>query len=139
MAQIPAAAKLGKEALGGAEERLQARERAIRYAEQTDALLGLVQFPDGPLRWTVFKSDQPIAAFPPYNGDLHDALKHHVIERIGLKPPEKTREAQRGGGIRARVGRRFEKGDHDASDALPDDEVELGTEQATGSDEGASA
>jgi hypothetical protein len=139
VAQIPGAAKLGTEALGAAEERRQARERAMRYAEQTDALLGQVQFPDGPLRWTVFKSDEPIAAFPSYDGDLHDALKHHVIERLGLTSPEKMREAEPGGGIRARVGRRFEKGDRDAPDTLPDDEVELGTERAAASDDGASA
>ena len=47
------------------EERLQPGCGAIRYAEQTDGLLALVQFPEGPLRWTVFKGDEPIAAFPP--------------------------------------------------------------------------
>jgi hypothetical protein len=95
----PEVGKYGTEALEDAaervrthaeqqEERLQARLRATRYAEQTDGLLVLLQFPDGPLRWTVFKSDEHIAAFPPYDGDLHEALKHHVTERIAHVPGE---------------------------------------------------
>lgn len=69
-------------------ERKKARLQAWRFAEQTDGMMALVQFPDGPERWTVYKADRPIGAFPPYDGDLTAALAYHQPNRLGLVSPK---------------------------------------------------
>lgn len=64
-----------------------ARIQAERLAHQTNGLLALVQYADGPQRWTVFVASQPIAAFPAFGGDLRGGLRFHDLERLELIAP----------------------------------------------------
>ena len=116
------------------QERLQARGRALRYAEQTDGLVAVVQFADGPVRWTVFKAGEAIAAFPAYDGDLHEALKHHVIEHLTLRAPAEIQEAGDNSAQDA-LRPRFAKADPEAADQLPDEEIECGGDEASAPDD----
>lgn len=51
--------------------------QAVRFAEQTNGAVALVQYADGPERWTVFLGGEAIAAFPVFAGDLAGALRFH--------------------------------------------------------------
>lgn len=77
-------------------ERFQAKGQATRFADQADCEVALLQFPDGPERWTVFKDGEPILAFPVYEGDLVNALQFHQVDRIKMrKPAELASELER--------------------------------------------
>lgn len=71
-------------------DRIRAKQRAVKFAQQTGGRLAHLQFGgDGLERWVVFKAGEPIEAFPRYDGDLKDALKHHT--RIKTRPPATVR------------------------------------------------
>jgi hypothetical protein len=82
------AASRGKDAAYGAiseqVDRIKAKTRAIKYAQQTGGRLALLQFADGGERWVVFKDGKPIAAFPEFAGNLEEALTHHSKIRTRL-------------------------------------------------------
>src|SRR2546422_803431 len=71
----------------------QARMSAIRFAEQTGGRVAKVQFLDGNERWVVFKASHPAAAFPPFEGDLAQALAEHQLDRLKLRSPRTARAA----------------------------------------------
>ena len=77
------------QAYGDRVERLKAKQRAIKYAEQTGSRLAKLQFEDGAERWVVFKGSppRPIASYPAFAGDLTEALRHHQINRARLRAP----------------------------------------------------
>lgn len=64
----------------------------VRYAQQTKSRMVRLQFADGEQRYVVYKDDEPIAAFPPYDGDLSDALAYHEAEAITKLTPEDALE-----------------------------------------------
>jgi hypothetical protein len=78
---------------------------------QTNSEAALVQYPDGPERWTIFKDGEPVVAFPVYEGDIANALQFHDIARLRMQKPAEMREeldrerAERRDKIR-RLGRR---------------------------------
>lgn len=95
-----------EEILDEGKKALQARGQAIRYAEQTDGLIGKVQFPDGVQRYVVFRDGRPRACFPVLEGveDLSDlpaeierALPDHDLGKLELKAPEDWRRKIRKG------------------------------------------
>lgn len=59
-------------------DRIKAKQRAIKFAQQTSGRLVQLQFGDGAERWVIFKGGKPIQAFPEYRGELGDALVHHT-------------------------------------------------------------
>jgi hypothetical protein len=61
------------------------RRNAIHRAEQVDGLIGTALLDDG-AHWVVFKDDQPIVAYPQFNGDLLAAL--HDYRRDQLTSPD---------------------------------------------------
>ncbi len=73
-------------------ERLQAKGQAMRYAEQTNCEAALVQYPDGPERWTIFKDGEPLLAFPVYDGEIASALRFHDISRLKMRKPAELAE-----------------------------------------------
>lgn len=70
-------------------DRLRAKQRAIKFAQQTNGRLAFVQLEEGPTRWIVFKNGAPLAAFPPYSGDLSAALTDH--EKLRFRAPGTVR------------------------------------------------
>lgn len=75
-------------ALGDLRARLTAHRAAVEYADQTGCEIGLARFADGECRFVAFSEGKPRTAFPPYEGSLEDALKHHRVERLHIHPPE---------------------------------------------------
>jgi hypothetical protein len=75
-------------ALGEFRARLTAHRAAVQYAEQTGCEIGLARFADGESRFVAFADGKPRAAFPPFEGDLDEALKHHQAERLNIHPPQ---------------------------------------------------
>jgi hypothetical protein len=61
------------------------RRRAIRRAEEVDGLIGSALLDDGG-HWVVFRHDQPVAAYPNFDGDLAAALRDY--RRDQLRPPD---------------------------------------------------
>lgn len=74
-------------------ENYQARMSAIRFAEQTGGRVAKVQFLDGRERWVVFNAAGPTAAFPPFSGDLREALANHRLDRLKIRSPRSARAA----------------------------------------------
>ncbi len=64
-----------------------AKAQAMRFARQTDSVAARVQFSDGVQRWVVFNQETPIAAFPPFGGDLDETLRFHNLERLNMQQP----------------------------------------------------
>jgi hypothetical protein len=68
---------------------------AVRYSQQTKSLMVRLQFADGEQRYVVYKDDAPIAAFPPFYGDLNDALAFHDPDAMQKLTPEGALEKRR--------------------------------------------
>jgi hypothetical protein len=118
-----AADKLKEAGLSEAERRLESRNafrNAVRYAQQTSGRLVRLQFGDGAQRYVVFKEEQPIAAFPSFDGDLNDALVHHELSGLELLTPatalERRRSARAKRSVRDRFLRRGEREDEEEGD-----------------------
>lgn len=61
------------------------RRKAIRRAEEIDGLIGTALLDDG-AHWVVFKDDQPVTAYPRFDGDLSAELRDY--RRDQLKSPD---------------------------------------------------
>jgi hypothetical protein len=76
------------------------RRQAIRRAEQVDGLIGSALLDDG-AHWVVFRHDQPVAAYPSFDGDLAAALRDY--RRDQLKPPDALPSRRAQAWFKARV------------------------------------
>lgn len=83
--KVVRASGVGKGA-GQVATRGSAKRSAKRYAEQIAGQYGPIQLRDG-RRWIVFKDGEAKASFPPYSGDLSEALKDHELKQLKLKSP----------------------------------------------------
>ena len=81
-----------EEQLLGQLEKHQVKAQAMRFAHQTNSEAALVQYPDGPQRWTIFREGEPIAAFPVYTGDLAAALTFHDFSKLEMQKPAQLEE-----------------------------------------------
>ncbi len=69
------------------------RRNAIRRAEQVDGLIGTALLDDG-AHWVVFKNDEPVIAYPRFDGDLAAALRDYRREQLRLPDALPGRRAQ---------------------------------------------
>ena len=69
------------------------RRRAIRKADEVDGLLGSALLGDG-VHWVVFKGDDPIAAYPAFDGDLAAELREYKRDQLISPDALPSRRAQ---------------------------------------------
>ena len=74
--------------------RRDAFRNAYRYAQQTKSKVAHLQFADGQQRWVIFRDGQKIACFPPFEGDLDEALGLHVLDGLIISPEEALNQKQ---------------------------------------------
>ena len=67
---------------------------AYRYAQQTRSEVAHLQFADGQQRWVIFRDGRKIACFPPFEGDLDEALSLHVLDDCIISPEEALNQKQ---------------------------------------------
>lgn len=90
------------------------RRQAIRRAEQVDGLIGSALLDDG-AHWVVFRNDQPVVAYPRFDGDLAAALRDYRRDQLRRPDALPSRRAQ--AWFKARVPG-FVKRTGDAPDAI---------------------
>jgi hypothetical protein len=88
------------------------RRHAIRKAEEVEGLLGSALLGDG-AHWVVFKADDPIAAYPAFDGDLAAELREYRRDQL-ISPgalPSRRAQAQ----FKERFSRLLRRGEEDPS------------------------
>ncbi len=100
------------------------RRKAIRRAEEVDGLIGTALLDDG-AHWVVFKNDQPVIAYPRFDGDLAAELREYRRDQLRSPDALPSRRAQVW--FRARVSKVVDREDH-ATDGS-------GSSGASGADE----
>ncbi|HEY4276923.1 MAG TPA: hypothetical protein VGM91_01815 [Conexibacter sp.] len=87
-------------------ERVRQRQTAIGEADQVDGMFSGAII-DGERHVIVWKDDEPLAAYPPIDGDLAEKLRHHArrgLTRPNDLPTRRARRALRGVGGAATSG-----------------------------------
>lgn len=69
------------------------RRNAIRRAEQVDGLIGTALLDDG-AHWVVFKNDEPVTAYPRFEGDLGAGLRDYRRDQLRSPDALPSRRAQ---------------------------------------------
>jgi hypothetical protein len=69
------------------------RRSAIRRAEQVDGLIGTALLDDG-AHWVVFKNDEPVSAYPRFDGDLAAGLRDYRRDQLRSPDALPSRRAQ---------------------------------------------
>jgi hypothetical protein len=69
------------------------RRSAIRRAEQVDGLIGTALLDDG-AHWVVFKNDEPVIAYPRFDGDLAAGLRDYRRDQLRSPDALPSRRAQ---------------------------------------------
>lgn len=69
------------------------RRNAIRRAEQVDGLIGTALLDDG-AHWVVFKNDEPVTAYPRFDGDLAAGLRGYRRDQLRSPDALPSRRAQ---------------------------------------------
>lgn len=85
------------------------RRKAIRRAEEIDGLIGTALLDDG-AHWVVFKNDQPVIAYPRFDGDLAAELLEYRREQ--LRSPEALPSRRARAWFKARVSKAVNRDDH---------------------------
>lgn len=85
------------------------RRKAIRRAEEVDGLIGTALLDDG-AHWVVFKNDEPVVAYPRFDGDLAAELREY--RRDQLRSPEVLPSRRAQAWFKARVSKLVDRDDH---------------------------